>query len=110
MFQKRFQHAWVPNGTDSEDHDTTGRWMIYPETDDARELLTFLRIDLEYDRDRLAKCLDVVERFESGEFDPQRAKPGIQASVVDSGNDGSCTTGTGMCSSPPAMTTAHESS
>lgn len=95
MFQQRFQHLWVPHGTGFNDHDKPGRWMIYPDTDDAGELWTFLRIDLDYDRDRVATCLDFVERFESGQLDPLQAKPGTEASLVDRGNDGALFYGNG---------------
>lgn len=95
MFQKRFQHAWIRYGAGFNLHDKPGRWMIYPDTDDARELWDFVWVDLEYDRDRVAKCLDFLERFESGEFDPLHAEPDIQASVVASGNDGTMYYGNG---------------
>ena len=95
VFQHRFQHAWIPYQT-GFNYNKPGRWTIYPDTDDASELWTFLRIDLEYERERVARCLDAVERFErgvakQGYIEEGYAPPG----VVSSGNDGAVYYGNG---------------
>ena len=109
VYQHRFQHAWIRHGTGFNDHDEPGRWMLYPDTDDAHELWTFLTIDLEYHRDRVAGCLDALERFETGDI-KQGLVDGsyVEPHVVDSGNDGARTTETDTYSSPPTTPTTTE--